>query len=380
MNDEEENMIYLDYNASTPIDKETADAMLPYLYGIYGNPSGSHFYAAEAQQAIVKARNQVAELLACSPEEIIFTSGGTESNNLAVKGIAFSGRGNHIITSSIEHPAITEVCKYLETGGFEVTYLPVNEYGLINTGDLKNAIRKDTCLITIMHANNEVGTIQPIKEIAEIASENNIIFHTDAAQSVGKIMINVKDIGVDLLSVAGHKIYAPKGVGALYVKSGTKLIKQTHGANHERNIRPGTENVLEIVGLGKACEIAKRDFDKNTENMKLMRDKLQAIIFREIPNVQLNGHPEKRLANTLNLGFRDIQANDLLLEMIDVAASPGAACHSDITEISQVLLAMNVPEEYALGAIRFSTGKNTTEEEIVAAVGFLKKAYKIVKL
>ena len=371
-------MIYLDYNASTPIDPEAAEAMLPYLYGFSGNPSGNHLYAVEAMQAVVKAREQVAELLNCSPEEIIFTSGGTESNNLAVKGIAFSGRGKHIITSSVEHPAITEVCKFLETCGFEVTYLPVDEYGLINIEDLKNAVTKETCLITVMHANNEVGTIQPIEEIAEIASENNIIFHTDAAQSAGKVKIDVKQPGLDLLSVAGHKIYAPKGVGALYVKSGTNLIKQTHGANHERNIRPGTENVLEIVGLGKACEIAKRDFEKNTANMKQMRDKLQELIFRDIPNVKLNGHPKKRLPNTLSLGFKDIQANDLLMEMLDVAASPGAACHSDVTEISSVLKAMKVPEEYALGTIRFSTGKETTSQEVEEAVGFLKEAYQSV--
>ncbi|NOX47128.1 MAG: cysteine desulfurase [Chlorobi bacterium] len=375
------NPIYLDYNATTPIDKEVAEAMLPYLYGHFGNPSSNHVYGMEANKAVAKARKQIAGLLHCKPREIVFTSGGTESNNFAIKGAAFANRdlGNHIITSSIEHPAVIEVCKYLEKKGFEITGLPVDGFGRVNPDDVKNALKPETILISIMHANNETGSIQPIGEISKIAQENNILFHCDAAQSIGKIPVDVHEMGVDLLSVAGHKLYAPKGIGALYIKEGTKLEKLIHGADHEMNMRAGTENVLEIVGLGKACEIADRDLLENAAHYKEMRDLLFEKLKSGVQDIHVNGHPEKRLPNTLSLGFANIEANSLLLEMKGVAASAGAACHTDSAGASSVLRAMNVPGKYAMGTIRFSMGRGTNEQdieqaarEIIAAVENLK--------
>jgi cysteine desulfurase NifS/selenium donor protein len=358
--------IYLDYNATTPVDPAVAAAMKPFLEENFGNPSSIHWYGIQTKKAVEKARRQVAELLNCGAEEIIFTSGGSESNNCAIKGTAFAKKqnGNHIITSAIEHPAVTEVCKYLEGEGFRITYLPVDEYGSVDPNDVENAITTQTILITIMHANNEVGTIQPIAEIAKIAKAHNIFMHTDAAQSVGKIPVGVDELGVDLLSVAGHKLYAPKGIGALYIRSGVKLAKMMHGADHERNLRAGTENVLEIVGLGKACEIAGENLDNNLSHMQKMRDRLHENIKAQVDEIKLNGHPDKRLPNTLSLSFANIEADTLLSELEGIAASAGAACHSDSVDISPTLQAMNVPLEYAMGTIRFSTGRMTTTEEI----------------
>ena len=368
--------IYLDYNATTPIDKEVAEAMKPYLDEFFGNPSSTHNYGVITKKAVINARRQVAELINCQPDEIIFTSGGTESNNFAIKGVAFAnrGKGNHIITSGIEHPAVIEVCKYLAENSFTVTYLPVDEYGMVNPQEVEKAITPQTILITIMHANNEVGTIQPIREIGEIAKKHNIVFHTDAAQSLGKIPVDVKELVVDLLSIAGHKLYAPKGIGALYVKHGVNLQKLIHGADHEMNMRAGTENVLEIAGLGKACEIAGRDLQKNMANLKEMRDAFYAGLKNAIPDIRLNGHPELRLPNTLSVSFPGIEANTLLSEVTEIAASAGAACHTDNVEISSVLQAMKVPEEYAMGTIRFSTGKYTTKDEIDKAVDIISRA------
>jgi cysteine desulfurase NifS/selenium donor protein len=367
--------IYLDYNATTPIDKEVKEAMLPYLNEHFGNPSSSHWYGIQTKKAIQKARKQVASILYCNAEEIIFTSGGTESNNFAIKGFAFANRkkGNHIITSTIEHPAVIEVCKYLEKNGFDVSYISVDKYGIVNLPELEKAITSQTILITIMHANNEVGTIQPIKEISKIARKNKIIFHTDAAQSVGKIPTDVNEFGVDLLSIAGHKLYAPKGIGALYIRQGIQLEKFMHGANHEQDQRAGTENVLEIVGLGKACEIAKRDLEKNMTQMKKMRDRLHEGLIQNLEDIKLNGHPTKRLPNTLSLSFPNLEADGILSELEEIAASAGAACHSDSIELSPVLTAMNVPKELAMGTIRFSTGKRTTEDEIDKAIDAVTK-------
>jgi selenium donor protein len=316
--------------------------------------------------AVAKAREQVAALIECDPDEIIFTSGGTESNNFAIQGIAFANqsKGNHIITSAIEHPAVIEVCKYLEKKGFRITYVPVDKNGLIRLKEVVSAITPETILITIMHANNEVGTIQPIEEISKTAIKNKIPFHTDAAQSLGKIPVSVKTSGVDLLSIAGHKLYAPKGVGALYVKHGINLEKIIHGADHERNMRPGTENVIEIVGLGKACEIAGRDLEKNRSHMKKMRDILANKLTKGLKNARINGDINNSLPNTLSIGFRNTEANTLISELDHVAASAGAACHTDNIDISHVLTAMKVPVEFAMGTIRFSTGRFTTEEEI----------------
>ncbi len=363
--------IYLDYNATTPIDKEVAQAMQPYLADYFGNPSSSHSFGIETKKAVEEARKQVANLINCKPNEIIFTSGGSESNNYAIKGIAYAyeNRGNHIITSTIEHPAVTEVCKYLERKGFRISYIPVDENGVIDLKKLEDEITKQTILITVMHANNEIGTIQPISEIAKIATKNSIYFHTDAAQSTGKHPIDVKELGIDLLSIAGHKIYAPKGIGALYIKEGIQLEKLIHGADHEQNKRAGTENVLEIVGLGKACDIAHRYLYRNITHMQTVRNLLYKNLKEALPNIKLNGHPQNGLPNTLNVSFPKIEANILLneLESKGIAASAGAACHTDTIDVSAVLTAIKLNSEYAMGTIRFSVGKNTTEQEITKA-------------
>ncbi|MGE0090154.1 MAG: cysteine desulfurase family protein [Bacteroidales bacterium] len=363
--------IYLDYNATTPIDKEVAQAMQPYLAEYFGNPSSSHSFGTETKKAVENARKQVSSLLNCKPNEIIFTSGGSESNNYAIKGFAFANehKGNHIITSTIEHPAVFEVCKYLATKGFEISYIPVDEFGVIDLEKLQAAITPKTILITVMHANNEIGTIQPISEIAAIAKKHNITFHTDAAQSVGKYPTNVQQLSVDMLSIAGHKLYAPKGIGVLYIRDGIVLEKLIHGADHEQNKRAGTENVLEIVGLGKACEIALRDMDKNIKHLKQMRDLLHTNLLKTMPEIKLNGHPELRLPNTLNISFPGIEANVLLseLEQQGIAASAGAACHTGSVKVSLVLQAINLNTKFAMGTIRFSVGKYTHEEEITRA-------------
>ncbi len=369
--------IYLDYNATTPHDPEVIAAMRPFLEEYFGNPSSSHWYGIQTKNAVENARRQVASLLNCQPSEIVFTSGGTESSNYAIKGAVFASQnvGNHVITSQIEHPAVIEVCKFLEESGFEVTYLPVDEFGMVRVSDVEKAITPQTILITIMHANNEVGTIQPIEEISKLARERGIIMHTDAAQSVGKIHTDVNLLAVDLLSIAGHKLYAPKGIGALYILPGLQLTKFIHGAGHERGKRAGTENVLGIVGLGKACEIAKRDLGKNMTHMRKMRDKLHSGLGEKLKDIKLNGHPEKRLPNTLSLSFPGMDANILLSEIKEyMAASAGAACHSEGDEISHVLRAMNVPIQRARGTLRFSTGKFTTEDEIESAINIISDA------
>ena len=362
--------IYLDYNATTPLDPAVIQAMQPYLDTHFGNPSSSHVYGARTKKAVEAARRQVADMLGANADEIVFTSGGSESNNLAIRGIAYALRdkGNHIITSAVEHPAVTEVCRYLESRGFRITVVPVDKTGLIDPNDVEKARTSATSLITIMHANNEVGTIQPIKEIADIAHRHGILMHTDAAQSIGKIRVNVDELGVDLLSVAGHKLYAPKGVGALYIRTGVTPEKLIFGANHERGWRAGTENVLEIVGLGKACSLVDEKLNERAAHMKKLRDKLHDGIAAQIPDVHLNGHTERRLPNTLSLSFRGIEANAILSELTDVAASAGAACHADEVVMSETLKAMNVPVDYAMGTVRFSTGALLTEAEVDRAI------------
>jgi cysteine desulfurase len=371
--------IYLDYNATTPIAREVADAMEPYLYEHFGNPSSSHPYGLKARQSVETARTQVAALLGCRPAEVVFTSGGTESNNYAIKGVAlaYRERGKHIITSAVEHPAVTEVCDWLEDQSFRITVLPVDEHGLVDPADLERDIRPDTVLVTVMHANNEVGTIQPIADLAEIAHRHGALVHTDAAQSAGKIPVNVDALGADLLSIAGHKLYAPKGVGALYVRNGVQLARLMHGAGQEGGCRPGTENVLEIVGLGQACEVALRDLEKNMAHFQGMRDRLYEGLLGILgeTTVRLNGHPHKRLPNTLDLSFYGVQANVLLAEIgEDVAASAGAACHADSVDISGVLKAMQVPVEWAKGTIRLSVGRGTTAEDVDRAAGIVAEA------
>jgi cysteine desulfurase len=364
--------VYLDYNATTPVDPEVLQETIPYLSESFGNPSSSYSIGRKNKEAVDRARQQVAALINASPDEILFTSGGTESNNHAIQGIAFANRakGKHIITSSIEHPAVTEVCRHLTSIGYEITWLPVDSTGTVKTIDVENAIRPDTVLITIMHANNEVGTIQPIEEIAEIAQKHGITFHTDAAQSAGKIQTDVKKLGIDLLTIAGHKLYAPKGIGALFIKHGTLLGNLLFGAGQESGLRPGTENVPYIVGLGKASEICIRDFEKNVKNMLLSKEQL----FRGLKNnlgdrMKLNGELSGTLPNTLSVAFPGVESHTLAsVIQNEVQISTGSACHDDSVKISSVLKAMNIDQSIAAGTVRLSTGKFTTPDEIDRAV------------
>ena len=371
--------IYLDYNATTPIDPEVAMAMLPYLYEQFGNPSSRHPYGEVTHQAVEAARVQVASLLGCRPGEVVFTGGGTESNNSAIKGavLAAPERRGHIITSAVEHPAVTEVCAWLSTQGFEVTYLPVDRHGMVDPDDLARAITPETRLVTILQANNEVGTIQPIAEMAQIAHERGVLFHTDAAQAVGKIPVKVGELGVDLLSVAGHKLYAPKGVGALYLREGVRLSALMHGAGQEYGRRPGTQNVLGIVGLGQACVVAGRDPDGERAHLQALREQLHGGLLGALgeAGVRLNGHPHRRLPNTASLSFRGIEARRLLSTIRrEVAASAGAACHANAVEVSSTLRAMEVPLVWAMGTVRFSVGRLTTAEEVDRAVAVVAEA------
>jgi cysteine desulfurase len=369
--------IYLDYNATTPHDPGVIRAMKPFLTEYFGNPSSSYCYGVKTKEAVAYARRQISSLLHCDPSEIVFTSGGTESNNYAIKGAAFHNkhRGNHIITTQIEHPSVLEVCRYLETNGFQVSYLPVDEYGIVRIADVKKAITADTILITVMHANNEVGSIQPVEEISNLAGKRKILVHTDAAQSIGKIPTDVQHLGVDLLSIAGHKVYAPKGIGALYVRRGVQLSSLIHGAGQERGMRPGTENVLEIIGLGMACEIAQKDLQKNMLHMKEMREILFTGIKSKVKDVKRNGHHDKQLPNTLSVSFKNLEAHTILSEIKDrLAVSAGAACHSDRIEVSHVLKAMNLPKEWAHGTLRCSTGRMSSEEEMMNASEIISEA------
>jgi len=369
------NRIYLDYNASTPISPEVVEAMKPFLSQHFGNPSSLHWAGEPGKKAVENARRQVADLLQCHPEEIVFTSGGSESNNHAIKGVFFALRekGNHIITTQIEHPAVLNPCRFLEKLGAEVTYVRVDQYGRVDPDEIQKGITLKTILISVMHANNEVGTIQPIEEISKIAKRKGIVFHTDAAQSVGKIFARVNDLGVDLLSVAGHKLYAPKGIGALYIRKGTPIEPLIHGAGHESGRRAGTENVLLIVGLGKACDVAKRYV--GDDRICSMRDcfwKLLQDNFGE--KVVLNGHPVHRLPNTLNVSFVGKAGGEILSRMDGVAASTGAACHSGSVELSPVLKAMGIANEVGMGAIRFSLGRTTTIQELERVIYLLKNS------
>jgi cysteine desulfurase len=366
--------IYLDFNATTPLAPEVAAAMQPYLREGYGNPSSLHWAGLTARDAVETARSQVAALLCCDATEVVFTSGGTEANNHAIKGLFFSRqRGavqTHIVTSCIEHPAVLEPCAFLERLGAEVTRVPVDRHGLVDPDDVRRAIRPETILVSIMHANNEVGTIQPLEEIARIAHEHGALCHTDAAQSVGKVPVDVETLRVDLLTVAGHKLYAPKGVGALYVREGVELEPLMHGAGHEAGRRAGTENVLEIVGLGAACELAQKWV--NEPRLKALRDDFWRMLREQFGGrVVLNGHPEHRLPNTLNVSFLGQHGYEVLARLPNVAASTGSACHAGSTHISPVLQAMGTPPDAGVGAVRFSLGRTTTPEEIEVVVQLL---------
>lgn len=373
------NPIYLDYNGTTPHDPEVIAAMRPYLESDFGNPSSGHWYGIRPKQAVEAARRQTAALLGCTAAELLFTSGGTESNNQALKSIGASrfGRGNHIITSQIEHPAVLEVCRALERYGFTVTYLPVGDDGLVDPAEVAQAITPKTIMISIMHANNEVGTLQPIAEIAGLIAGRGILLHTDAAQSVGKVAVKVDELGVDLLSLAGHKLYGPKGVGALYIRRGVKPEIFCHGAGQEMGIRAGTENVMGIAGLGKACEIAERDLAGNIDHMRSLRDRLEKGLGQALTDIRFNGHRDQRLPNTASVSFFGLAADRLLEEIgLEVAASAGAACHADLVQISHVLAAMRLPEAWARGTLRFSTGRMTTVEEIDKALEAIVAAVK----
>ncbi|RMF89033.1 MAG: cysteine desulfurase NifS [Nitrospinota bacterium] len=368
--------IYLDHNATTPVDEEVLEAMAPFVQKQFGNPSSLHHWGREARRAVEQAREEVALLIGAEdPAEIFFTSGGSEADNLALKGVAFPywKQGKQIITSQVEHPAVLSTCRLLETYGYRVTYLPVDRYGQVDPADLEAALTPETILVSIMHANNEVGTIQPVAELATLAKEKGVLFHTDAVQSVGKIPVDVKALGVDLLSLSGHKLYAPKGIGALYVRKGTPLWPLISGGHQEGGLRAGTENVAGIVALGKACAIARRVMKQEGERLARLRDRLQEGICTTIPGVSLNGHPTQRLPTTVNLSFHGVEGEALLihLDLQGVAVSTGSACSSGRLEPSHVLEAMGLTPEESKSAIRFSLGRGNTEEEITSVLDLL---------
>ncbi|MDR3564391.1 MAG: cysteine desulfurase NifS [Negativicutes bacterium] len=360
--------IYFDHSATTPVDSEVAALMLEYMTEKFGNASSIHSFGREARKAVEQARDKVASLLGATANEIFFTSGGTESDNLAIMGVAFANRkkGNHIITTAIEHHAVLHTCDYLKKHGFEITYLPVDEYGIVKIDDLKAAITDKTILISVMYANNEVGSIQPIGEIGAIAREKGIYFHTDAVQAIGHVPIDVKQDNIDLLSLAGHKFNAPKGVGALYIRRGVRVQAIQHGGAHERNMRAGTENVPGIVALGKASEIAKNDLEQEIARLTRMRDKIITEITAKIPHVKLNGHPTKRLPGSVNFSFLYVEGESLLLnlDLKGIAASSGSACTSGSLDPSHVLLAMGLSHEVAHGSLRITMGRGNTDEDV----------------
>ena len=376
--------IYLDYNATTPLDPAVVEAMLPYLREQYGNPSSTHSLGKAAHEAVERARQQVAELLGAQPDEIVFTGGGTEASNLALKGSVFAklrgffgrwARGAHIVISAIEHPATTQPCEFLKRLGCRVTVAPVDGKGLVDPDAVRKALERGTTLVSIMHSNNEVGSLQPIKEIAARTRERGVLLHTDAAQSLGKVAVDVNDLGVDLLTLAGHKLYAPKGVGILYVRRGVSLEPLLHGAGHEGGRRAGTENVPYLVGLGTACAIASQGLPEATQKLRGLRERLWQRLRDGLgEGIVLNGHPEKRLPNTLNASFVGHIGAELLEKVPEIAASTGSACHEGKISLSPVLCAMGVPPEIGRGALRLTVGRFTTEEQVDRAAELLVHA------
>ncbi|AHM56544.1 cysteine desulfurase IscS [Peptoclostridium acidaminophilum DSM 3953] len=374
----EKKRIYMDYAATTPIKKEVVDAMMPYLTEHFGNPSSVHGFGRDVKKVIDESRDKIAKAVNAKPEEIFFTGGGSESDNMAIKGIAFAykDKGNHIITSKIEHHAVLHTCEYLEKNhGFEVTYLDVDKDGIISLEELRAAIKDNTVLITIMQANNEIGTVQPVKEIAQIASEKGVFFHTDAVQALGNIEIDVKDLGVDLMSFTAHKIYGPKGIGALYMRKGIKLHPLIHGGSQERKKRAGTENVAGIVAFAKAVELATKDVAGHAKEQSQLRDHLIDSVLSRIPYARLNGHRQKRLPGNANFCFEFIEGEAILLslDLLGVAASSGSACTSGSLDPSHVLMALGLPHEIAHGSLRLTIGDMTTKEDIDFVVDNLEK-------
>jgi cysteine desulfurase len=369
--------IYLDHNATTPLHPEVVDAMLPFLTTHFGNPSSGHVYGHRAKAAVDAARGQVASLLGCDPEEVFLTSGGTEANNLAIFGVtARRFLRKHVVTSTVEHPATEEPCAELERQGWNVRRVPVGPTGRVDPSDVAPLVREDTALLTVMLANNETGTIMPIRAIADIARAKGAVVHTDAAQAVGKVPTRVDDLGVDLLSIAGHKLYAPKGVGALFVRKGTPISPLLRGASHERGMRPGTENVASIVGLGMACEIAGRDLDAEAARLTSLRETLWTLLLEGIPGLSMSGHPTQRLPNTLNVSFPGVRGSAVLARATGVAASTGSACHAGGEAPSAVLTAMGLESGVALGAVRLTLGRFTTTEEVEQAAASLLQAFR----
>lgn len=370
--------IYLDHSATTHVDTRVLEAMLPYFSEKFGNASSLHSFGQEAAETLAISRELVAAALGAKPSEIIFTSGGTESDNLAIKGAAYmhSSKGRHIITSVIEHPAVLRTCEELEREGFEVTYVPVDSEGILDLKFLEDSIRHDTILISIMHANNEIGTIQPIKKISDLISGREIILHTDAVQSVGKIPTDVNQLGVDMLSISSHKLHGPKGVGALYLRSGVNIMPLVQGGGHERGLRPGTENIPGIVGFAKAMSISKDQLEEDSKHMQHLRDSMIKKIQSRIPHVRLNGHEKTRLPNNVNMSFRHVEGESLLmlLDMNGVAVSTGSACSSKSQKASHVLTAIDPGVEYIHGSLRFTLGRENSMEEIDIVVDLLEEA------
>ena len=358
--------VYLDHNASTPVHPEVVEAMLPYFGERFGNPSSVHAFGREAREGLDTAREQIGRFLGVGPDEIVFTSGGTESDNLAIKGVAMARRQGHIITSQIEHHAVLRTCQNLETLGFAVTYLPVDGHGMVDPDEVRRNLRSDTFLVSVMHANSEIGTVQPVREIGRIARERGITFHVDAVQTFGKLPIDVDGSGIDLLSFSGHKIYGPKGVAGLFIRKGTRMVSIQHGGEHERRRRAGTENVPGIVGFGKAVEVRGREMAGEAMRVTALRNRLWEGISARVPEVRLNGHPTERLPGTCNMCFKHVESESIVLglDLKGIAVSAGSACTSGNVEPSYVLVAMGVPVDWAMGSVRCSLGRGTTAEDI----------------
>ncbi|MEX0640066.1 MAG: cysteine desulfurase family protein [Nitrosopumilaceae archaeon] len=371
-------MIYLDNAASTPVHEQVLHEMIPFLQDQFGNPSSIHRYGRFAQRAVQNARKQIAHLINSEPNEILLTSGGTESNNTALFGLAHAAKGNHIVTSSIEHEAILEPCKKLEKEGFEITYIPVDDSGLVNSKDIEKSITPETCLVSIMFANNEVGTIQPIQEISKICHDKQIVFHTDAVQAVGKVKLDVKELGIDMLSISSHKINGPKGVGALYIKKGIEIIPFIFGGGQENGMRSGTENVASVVGFGKACQLAQENMKQNILHLQNIRNNLIAKVMKEIPLVTLNGHSDQRIANNAHFTFLGVNGEDLIIKLDEngIAASTGSACSVRVQKESHVLKAMGFSHDQIAGSLRLTVGISNTDSEIEKTVEILKKVVK----